>query len=114
MTSVPASASGRAAIRAREVAFCRGARDEGCRARLDGGGVEAHGASFGAGRRVPTALNAFVETTYCNPLIEEVWADPALAGPDQDGFYWSYATDDEHEPLPRRRFKVARSRDLVH
>jgi arabinan endo-1,5-alpha-L-arabinosidase len=62
---------------------------------------------------VPTALNAFVETTYCNPLIGEVWADPALAGPDQDGFYWSYATDDEHEPLPRRRFKVARSRDLV-
>lgn len=53
------------------------------------------------------------ETTYRNPLIEEVWADPAVAGPDAEGFYWSYATDDDHEPLPRRLFKVARSRDLV-
>jgi arabinan endo-1,5-alpha-L-arabinosidase len=58
-------------------------------------------------------LSAYVETTYCNPLIGEPWADPAVAGPDDDGFYWCYATDDEHEPLPRRRFKVARSRDLV-
>jgi hypothetical protein len=55
----------------------------------------------------------FVETTYANPLIAEPWADPALAGPDGDGWYWCYATDDEHEPLPARRFKVARSRDLV-
>src|SRR5688500_12362150 len=54
-----------------------------------------------------------VETTYRNPVIEEVWADPALAGPDDDGWYWCYATDDEHEPPPARRFKVARSRDLV-
>jgi hypothetical protein len=59
-------------------------------------------------------MASFVETTYCNPLIEEVWADPAVAGPDEDGWYWCYATDDEHEPLPVRRFKVARSRDLVH
>ena len=59
-------------------------------------------------------MGAYVETTYCNPVIEEVWADPALAGPDRDGFYWSYATDDEHEPLPPRLFKAARSRDLVH
>jgi arabinan endo-1,5-alpha-L-arabinosidase len=58
-------------------------------------------------------LHLYVETTYRNPLIEEPWADPAVAGPDQDGWYWSYATDDDHEPLPRRQFKVARSRDLV-
>lgn len=55
----------------------------------------------------------FRETSYANPLIEEPWADPALAGPDDDGWYWCYATDDEHEPPPARRFKVARSRDLV-
>lgn len=55
----------------------------------------------------------YVETTYSNPVIEEVWADPAVAGPDDEGWYWCYATDDEHEPLPARRFKVARSRDLV-
>ncbi|WP_270934817.1 glycoside hydrolase family 43 protein [Falsiroseomonas oryzae] len=55
----------------------------------------------------------FVETTYANPLIEEPWADPAVAGPDDEGWYWCYATDDEHEPEPPRRFKVARSRDLV-
>jgi beta-xylosidase len=53
------------------------------------------------------------ETTYCNPVIPEVWADPAIAGPDEAGWWWCYATDDEHEPLPARRFKVARSRDLV-
>ena len=58
-------------------------------------------------------MKLYTETTYCNPLIEEPWADPAVAGPDADGFYWCYATDDEHEPPPRRRFKVARSRDLV-
>ncbi len=55
----------------------------------------------------------YIETTYCNPVIEEVWADPAVAGPDEEGWHWCYATDDEHEPLPERRFKVARSRDLV-
>jgi hypothetical protein len=59
-------------------------------------------------------LGAYVETTYRNQLIEEVWADPALAGPDKHGFYWSNATDDEHEPLSRRSFKAPRSRDLVH
>lgn len=59
-------------------------------------------------------MGVYVETTYRNPLVEEVWAGPALAGPDRDGFYRSYATDDEHEPLPRRLFKAARSRDLVH
>ncbi|HYF09845.1 MAG TPA: family 43 glycosylhydrolase, partial [Acetobacteraceae bacterium] len=58
-------------------------------------------------------MGAFVETTYRNPLIAEPWADPAVAGPDEQGFYWCYATDDEHEPLPTRRFKVARSRNLV-
>jgi arabinan endo-1,5-alpha-L-arabinosidase len=55
----------------------------------------------------------FIETTYRNPVIGEVWADPAVAGPDEAGWYWCYATDDAHEPLPERRFKVARSRDLV-
>jgi len=55
----------------------------------------------------------FRETSYANPVIAEVWADPAIAGPDEDGWWWCYATDDEHEPLPPRRFKVARSRDLV-
>lgn len=58
-------------------------------------------------------MRAFRETTYSNPLIEEPWADPAVAGPDAAGWYWCYATDDEHEPGPPRRFKVARSRDLV-
>ncbi|MBX6374349.1 MAG: family 43 glycosylhydrolase [Acetobacteraceae bacterium] len=58
-------------------------------------------------------MAAYIETTYRNPVIEEVWADPALAGPDDEGWYWCYATDDEHEPPPARRFKVARSRDLV-
>jgi hypothetical protein len=52
-------------------------------------------------------------TTYRNPLIAEPWADPAVAGPDDAGWYWCYATDDEHEPAPARRFKAARSRDLV-
>lgn len=55
----------------------------------------------------------FIETRYCNPLIEEPWADPAVAGPDEHGFWWCYATDDEGEPPPVRRFKVARSNDLV-
>lgn len=55
----------------------------------------------------------FVETTYSNPVIDSVWPDPALAGPDEAGWTWCYATDDEHEPMPARRFKVARSRDLV-
>lgn len=53
------------------------------------------------------------ETTYRNPLIAEPWADPAIAGPDEDGWWWCYATDDEGEPPPARRFKAARSRDLV-
>jgi len=51
--------------------------------------------------------------TYANPVIAEPWADPAVAGPDEEGWWWCYATDDEHEPLPARRFKAARSRDLV-
>ncbi|WP_237216177.1 glycoside hydrolase family 43 protein [Falsiroseomonas oryziterrae] len=50
---------------------------------------------------------------YRNPVIAEPWADPAIAGPDEEGWWWCYATDDEHEPPPPRRFKVARSRDLV-
>lgn len=50
---------------------------------------------------------------YRNPVIVEPWADPAIAGPDDEGWWWCYATDDEHEPLPPRRFKAARSRDLV-
>ncbi|WP_372622899.1 family 43 glycosylhydrolase [Falsiroseomonas sp.] len=58
-------------------------------------------------------MATYTETSYCNPTIAAVWPDPALAGPDREGFYWCYATDDEHEPLPRRRFKAARSRDLV-
>jgi arabinan endo-1,5-alpha-L-arabinosidase len=58
-------------------------------------------------------MTEFIETAYRNPVIAEVWADPAIAGPDEAGWYWCYATDDEHEPLPPRRFKVARSRDLV-
>ncbi len=54
-----------------------------------------------------------LHATYRNPLIPEPWADPAIAGPDEAGWYWCYATDDEHEPPPARRFKAARSRDLV-
>jgi beta-xylosidase len=50
---------------------------------------------------------------YRNPIIPGPWADPAIAGPDEAGWWWCYATDDEHEPPPARRFKVARSRDLL-
>jgi arabinan endo-1,5-alpha-L-arabinosidase len=63
----------------------------------------------GVGRR----MAEYIETAYRNPVIAEPWADPAIAGPDEEGWYWCYATDDEHEPLPERRFKAARSRDLV-
>ncbi|WP_165585410.1 family 43 glycosylhydrolase [Roseococcus sp. SYP-B2431] len=59
-------------------------------------------------------MSHLIQTSYRNPIILEAWPDPAVAGPDRDGLYWCYATDDEKDPPPRRRFKVARSRDLVH